>query len=95
MWLRKWSYFALKTQNFEKSYIIKLFLKQISRDTFQYFDISPILVADRAFYVLVKSAKFASCFTKFDTNINFNRLRKYKKIVLKVKIRKNLFNKSF
>ena len=52
-----------------------MFLKQISLDTFKYFDISPILVEDRAFYVLVKSAKFASCFTKFDTN----RLRKYKK----------------
>ena len=75
IWFRKWSYFALKAQNFEKSYKIKLFVKQISHDIFQYFDISPILVADRAFYVLVKSAKFASCFTKFDTN----RLRKYKK----------------
>ena len=25
IWFRKWSYYALKTQNFEKSYKIKLF----------------------------------------------------------------------
>ena len=47
----------LKLKISKKSYKLKLFLKQISHDTFQYFDISLILVADRTFYILVKSAR--------------------------------------
>ena len=47
----------LKLKISKKSYKIKLVLKQISHHTFQYFDISYILEADRAFYVLVKSAR--------------------------------------
>ena len=41
----------------KKCYKIELFLKHIFNDTFQYFNISSIVVVDRALYILVKSAR--------------------------------------
>ena len=47
----------LKLKILKKVIKLKTFLKQISHDTVQYFNISSIVVVDRAFYVLVKSAR--------------------------------------
>ena len=65
MWFRKMLLLALKTQNYEKLYKIKLLKQQISHIVFKYLGNLATFVAIGAFPMSMKSVRFYYNFTKF------------------------------